>query len=149
LGLKSKLYQHCLSYIGQRIETSRQAIAEAQHSADEETKSSAGDKYETGRAMMQLEMEKHASQLEESQKLKRILEAVDIHVNSEVIIPGSIVFTDQTNFFLSIGAGQVDIDGKIFLNVSAASPIGNKMIGLKAGDSFQMNTKTYKILKVE
>jgi sortase (surface protein transpeptidase) len=57
-ALKTRLHSLCVSYVGQRIETAQRAIAIAQASANEETKSSAGDKYETGRAMAQLEIEK-------------------------------------------------------------------------------------------
>ena len=56
--IKQTLYNFCVTYINQRMATAQQAIHTAQASANEETKSSAGDKYETGRAMMQLEIEK-------------------------------------------------------------------------------------------
>ena len=45
-------------------------MANAQESANAEEKSSAGDKYETGRAMMQIERDKAAQQLNESMKLE-------------------------------------------------------------------------------
>lgn len=50
-SLKEQLLDHCNSYIGLKLETIRHAIANAQESANDDTKSSAGDKHETGRAM--------------------------------------------------------------------------------------------------
>jgi len=65
MRLIDTLYQACFEFIDNRIKTIRQAIQETQASADQETKSSAGDKYETGLSMMQLDMEKQAEQLAE------------------------------------------------------------------------------------
>ena len=65
-SIKQELYKLCQTYIQQRILTAKQAIEAAQQAANNETKSSSGDKYETGRAMMQLEIEKDSAQLSES-----------------------------------------------------------------------------------
>jgi hypothetical protein len=70
MDIKIKLYQYCVEFIDKRIAGAREAIQIAQDSANEETKSSAGDKYETGRAMAQLEIEKNTTQLEEALKQK-------------------------------------------------------------------------------
>ncbi|MDB5240215.1 MAG: hypothetical protein JWP57_840, partial [Spirosoma sp.] len=50
LLLKQALHARCRHYVQQRIDTARQAMEAAQESANSESKSSAGDKYETGRA---------------------------------------------------------------------------------------------------
>jgi hypothetical protein len=146
--IKQKLYAHCLDYVRQRINNAQEAIDTAQASANEETKSSAGDKYETGRSMMQLEMEKNGAQLEQSVKLKRILDQIKIDRNFDRIQPGCLVLTDQSNFFIAISVGEVVIDKRTFLIVSQDSPIGVRMKGLKAGDSFIFNNKTHKIDQV-
>jgi len=61
-----------MAYIDQRIDAAKKAIGEAQASANEETKSSAGDKYETGRAMMQLAIEQNSTQLAKKYFLRSI-----------------------------------------------------------------------------
>jgi hypothetical protein len=78
ISIKQQLYAKCLVFVEQRIATAQEAIASAQRSANEETKSSAGDKYETGRAMAQLEIEKSTLQLAESFKLKQFLEKMEV-----------------------------------------------------------------------
>lgn len=83
------------------------AIEHAQLAANEETKSSAGDKYETGRAMMQLEIEKQSVQLAEAMKLKHVLSQINPEKTTETIQSGSLVFTDQGNFYISISAGKL------------------------------------------
>src|SRR5688572_1733287 len=100
--IKQQLYDHCQAYLSQRIETAREAMSDAQAAANDETKSSAGDKYETGRAMAQLEIEKNSVQLAESVRLKRLLDAIKIDKQSLVVQPGSLVITQQSNFFIAI-----------------------------------------------
>jgi transcription elongation GreA/GreB family factor len=145
IELKRKLYDHCVKFMDKRIDTAREAIRIAQESANDETKSSAGDKYETGRAMMQLEIEKNATQLEEAVRQKNILDSINIDLQPVKIQNGTLVFTDQGNFFLAISVGMVVIEDKSFAVVSAQSPIGSKLIGLKSGDTFSFGNKTYKV----
>jgi len=57
--LKNKIVGICLAEIEKRIHTAKSAMESAEESARNETKSSAGDKFETGRAMMHLEKEKN------------------------------------------------------------------------------------------
>lgn len=148
LDIKKKLYEQCQGYLAQRITTAQDAIKAMQSSANDETKSSAGDKYETGRAMMQLEMEKDSAQLAEAVKLKRILDNIKIDKRASVIQPGSLVITDHSNFFIAISVGQVILEDKLYLVVSAESPIGAKLIGLKTEEKLIFANRTYKIEQV-
>ena len=70
-----------------------------QESLDSETKSSAGDKYETGRAMVQIELEKNQAQYNKFLKLKNELKQIDPIVIKSKIEYGSIVVTNNGNFF--------------------------------------------------
>lgn len=124
------------------------AILDAQRSANEETKSSAGDKYETGRAMAQLEIEKSMYQLAEVKKLKQTLEQMVRDRQTLSIQMGSVVLTNQGNFYVAISAGPFTILGKVYFAISPASPIGQKLMGLKAEDSFNLNAKAFKIQEI-
>ena len=66
--LKEQLWVQCQKIVEHRLATAQQAMDAAQQSANQEEKSSAGDKYETGRAMAQLERDKAATQVEENKK---------------------------------------------------------------------------------
>ena len=148
LQIKTLLHSLCLAYINQRIDTAQKAIEIAQASANEETKSSAGDKYETGRAMMQLEIEKNSVQLAEAMKLKKALTDINPEKETITIQPGSAVITNQGNFYISISAGQLKVNDQIYFAISPVSPIGAKLIGLKEGDQIAFNNKEYRIVKV-
>jgi transcription elongation GreA/GreB family factor len=151
MRLTDTLYKLALEFIDNRIKTIRQAIAETQDSADQETKSSAGDKYETGLSMMQLDMEKQAEQLAEAVRTRDSLIQLktfeDVNGNGG-IRPGSAVETSQGNFYIAISAGQLKTDGQMYFAVSPATPIGSKLLGLKIGDSFEFNGKEYAVKKI-
>jgi hypothetical protein len=143
IKVKQQLFELCKTYIEQRIATAQDAIRTAQSSANEETKSSAGDKYETGRAMMQLEIEKNTVQLAEAQKLKQLLEQIKPEMKTDKVQLGSLVITDQGNFYISISVGQLVINGKIYFAIAPTSPIGLKFGGHVLGDSVPFNNKHY------
>jgi hypothetical protein len=143
--IKQQLHTLCLAYIEERIRAANQAVQFAQSSANEETKSSAGDKYETGRAMAQLEIEKNTTQLIEAQKLKQSLIQLDPARTTDIIQSGSLVITDQGKFYISIPAGLFTIDGETFFAVSPSAPLAQKLLGLKKEDIFSFNKKEFVI----
>jgi len=138
-GIKQKLLAKCFEYVDGRIENARQAMEDAQDSANAEEKSSAGDKYETGRAMAQIERDKAAVQLDEAIKLKSVLGQINPASTSSRIELGSLVITNQHWFYLSISMGKVVVDGQEFLFISPNSPIGQALLGLKVRNHFTFN----------
>jgi len=147
--IKQQLYQLCAEQIKQRITDAETAIAEARKASENDTKSSAGDKYETGRAMMQQEIDLNSRQLLESRKLQTQLQQINADTEHSVAQAGSLVKTDHENFYLAVSAGALFIDGKRYYAISVASPIGLQLKGKKAGETFKMNGKEFRILKVE
>ena len=63
LNFKKKVLSACFEQVNDKIIKIERAIAAVIESRDNETKSSVGDKYETGRAMMQNEQQRLESQL--------------------------------------------------------------------------------------
>jgi len=146
--LKEALYARCKAYVEQRINTAQQAMNAAQEAANSESKSSAGDKYETGRAMAQLERDRHAQLLAEALKVERDLKQLQLDKSYEAVQPGSVAVTNRGVFFISIGAGKLSLNGKDYFAVSPASPIGVALAGRKAGDSVTFNKLPYQISEV-
>ena len=98
--------------------------------------------------MAQLEIEKSAAQLAEAMKLKQTLEALAEKKPTENAQAGSLVMTDQGNFYLTIPAGQLIVDHKTYYAISVDSPIGARLLGLKLGSSFTLRDKTYRIEQI-
>lgn len=145
---KEALLLHCYRFIDARIQAIQQSIAAAQDSANDETKSSAGDKYETGRAMMQIEIEQNLQLLNEANKQRAILDQIKPIPNFATVRQGSLVMTDNGNFFISISVGQMEANGQLFLIVSAQSPVGAQLMGKKIGDVVSFAKKSYRITSI-
>ena len=145
MDLKEALYKQCFDYVQSRMAAAQQGIDEAQQASKDDTKSSAGDKYETGRAMMQQETDRNMAQLNEANKLKVALNTINPATVHTAIDTGSVVKTNNGNFYLAISAGTIQVDGVSYFAISPASPIGIELKGLKAGDRFDLNGKGYTI----
>lgn len=146
--IKEQLYQLCVAYVQTRMQAAEDAFRAAEQASNDDTKSSAGDKYETGRAMMQQEKDRNTIQLNEASKLMVALNLIGTKNTSAVVETGSLVITDNGKFYLAISAGTLVVDEVSYFAVSPASPIGMKLKGLKAGDGFELNGKGYRILEV-
>ena len=146
--IKQRLYDACKAQVDSRVEAIQRAMSEAQQAANQESKSSVGDKYETGRAMMQLEKEKSASQLNDAMKLRKALDDLNVGKIHDVIDRGSVIETNQGNFFIAVGIGEITSDDKAYFAISPASPIASELIGLKLGEEITLNGRQFVIEKV-
>lgn len=147
--LKQQLYSLCTEYITNRETAIKNTIAEAREAANNETKSSAGDKYETGREVMQQEIDLNLTRLNELKKLRSTLDRIIPETKCATIQPGAAVSTNNGNYYIAISAGQLIVNGITYYAISAAAPIGMQMAGLKAGDTFILNGKKVEIESVQ
>lgn len=148
LSLNRQLYNLCKQNIEQHINEVQQKIDEAQDAANNETKSSAGDKYETTREMMQQEINRELARLYELKKSKAALDMIPLQPGSLQVQPGNIVCTNNGNYYIAISAGQIFFNEKMYHAISAATPLGAKLLGLRKGESFTINLKRYEIIEI-
>lgn len=148
ISTKEKLHAHCLARVRARIAAAEAAMNAAQEAANSETKSSMGDKYETGRAMMQLERDKAARQLSENMKLLEVLENINPTTACEAIEPGALVESSLGLLYISCGLGKMNVDDLDFFALSPASPVAKAIWGLKSGDKTIFNSKDLNILAI-
>ena len=145
LAIKMKLFIYCEEQLNENISILRAALEDTRESATSETKGSAGDKHETGRAMMHLENEMNAKQLAERLKLVEVLQAIDPNEKHNKVKLGSLVITSNGNYFVSIAIGKAEIEGSVYLLISPAAPIGALLMNKKEGDVFDFNGSSIKI----
>jgi len=110
-----------------------------QNSLTSESKSTAGDKHETGRAMIQLEREKLGNQLKQLELQEAVLKKIQTDNKTSLVALGSFVETDKMNYYLSISLGKIKVDNSDVFAISAQSPIGALLLGKKVGDSITFN----------
>lgn len=142
---KQQLHAHCLGMLRARATEIVRMQHELLAGAADDSKSSAGDKHETARAMMQLEQEKLAGQLQEVEAmLAQAARLVPDRIHTEVH-PGSLVCTDRMRLYLLAGIGKVTLNGFECFVLSPGSPLGRQLIELKAGDTCTFNGQRYRI----
>jgi hypothetical protein len=145
---KNKLKQLCQSLIAQRIDAVKLNINRAQEAANNEEKSSAGDKYETSRAMNQLERDMHSRQLAEIVKELANLHGVDvsrIYTRGE---PGAYVQCSGISFFIAAGLGKQRVENITIYFLSPNAPLAKMLQNKKAGDHFIFNQTQTTILEI-
>jgi len=148
MHLKQKVYAACLQLVDSKIQSFQNTLNDLGEGAKNDSKSSAGDKHETARAMMQLEQEKISRQLDETLAQREVLQKMDVTVKSIRIQNGSFIKTNSGYLFLSVALGKVNVDGKDVIVLSAASPLGKKLMGLEVNAFAEINTTKYIIEEI-
>lgn len=139
--IKQQLHHLCRAYLDNNMQNAEAVIADAREAARNETKSSAGDKYETAREMMQQDIDLNNARLQQLRRQLEVLDRIAIDTDSAIIIPGSLVHTTQGIYYISISAGKLAVDGKTYYAISIDSPLGAQLKGKKAGEEFIINGK--------
>lgn len=143
-GKKLEVYNACLQILENKLAELMTVMEGFQAAANEETKSSAGDKYETGRAMMHLEKEKLAAQMDAVVKQQKVFHQINPQKISEQIELGSIIKTNKGWFFISASLGMVKAP-ESYMCISPVAPLGQVFLGKKTGDAITFNKMTYQI----
>jgi len=148
MSLKQDLYTQCQQLVDNRYQVIQKQIADLQQSLSSETKSSAGDKHETGRAMVQLEREKAGHQLAEINKIRTVLSKIDPKTNHSHVGLGSLVFTSKANYYIAASLGPLDLDGKAYYAISPGTPMGRVLMGKIEKDEVTFNGDTFVIEEI-
>jgi hypothetical protein len=149
LEIKSSLLDACKNNVRTRYAKVQTTIADIVESLNDETKSSAGDKHETGRAMLQINRENAGKQLMGLENLQRLLPKIDIKTATDYARLGSLVHTNHGNYFISISHGAVTIGKITYYCVALQAPIGAELSGKKKGDNFVFNGKEYRVTDIK
>lgn len=147
-SFKTKVYNQCLAVVNERLNFLQQSISELMQGAANESKSSAGDKHETARAMMQLEQEKLTAQLGETLQQKNTLEKINTLQHQQIIAMGSLIKTNKGYLYFSVPIGKINVDGKDVMALSIQSPLGKKLMGLGVNEKTELNSHQYIIEEI-
>ena len=149
INLKDLLFNHCENHINTKLKNYLKIDQELFKSLNEETKSSAGDKHETTRAMIQIETEKNSKRIKEIENSKKQLIVIkSVQLNNLKVSPGSIIFTSNNNYFISISSEIYSSDTNKIYCVSTNTPIAKSYLGKKIGDIVTFNNIESKIEKI-
>lgn len=136
------------SMLEAKIEGLQASYDSAKSSRDNDTKSSAGDKFETGRAMMQQEMDKAEQQIALNQRMLVDLSRISPTVAPAKVDFGALVTTDKMSYFISVPLAKVETEQGIAFAVSLASPIGQALYEATVGDKIEFNGQQIEIKSI-
>lgn len=142
---KQDILQGALQKVVSRMGELTLLLDELHQSMENDTKSSAGDKHETARAMAQLEQEKLSKQLQEFVQMKSILHQINPSKEHIQVCMGSLVQTSEGWYFLSVGLGQVTVGDTNVFALNPQAPIGQKLIGKRVGEEVEFGGRRLKI----
>lgn len=145
---KQHIIDTCKSYLEDKIQSLNAIIKEVTESSNSESKSSAGDKHETSKAMMQLEIEKLGTQLKEAEEQFTEFEKINFNKNFQTIELGSLVETNKGYFLIASSIGKITVDEISVFVISNKSPLAIAFAGKQQKDSLSFNGVQYTILSI-
>lgn len=114
----------------------QRAMEELSSSLGKETKSSAGDKHETGRAMVQREMEQAGGRLARCEALQSAFSRLDLDRPRLEVGPGAVVLSGAARLLIGVGLGPFHVPGGgRFQAISSEAPIAQALEGAVAGET--------------
>lgn len=140
---KEELIKIIREKLSEKIQGFEKLIAETRASSND-TKSSMGDKYETGREMLQQEINNLQVQLNEILKQKDFLKTI-LPKPSDKAEKGAIVKTEKGLFFISVSLGEIKVENEKIICVSPESPLAKAMQGKQENEVFSINNINQKI----
>ena len=130
----AKLDKQLLSKLSYLTTNLQQAI----DSRNSDTKSSAGDKFETSREMAQIEIHKIETEILKTQQF-----ITDLFSKVK-----QFIITDKGAFLISIPFGKLMVDDTAVFCISNSAPISTYLLGNKAGESFSFNSVSYTLKSI-
>lgn len=145
---RTQIISELCEQIIQRLEEIRADLESMQATNASNSKSTAGDKHDTERAMVHMEMETLSKRLDNEVRILNDLEGASQAKPTETAKAGSIVRTDYQLFFLGIAFGKKELTQTSIMGISIASPLGGQLQGAKSGDRIVVNGVSYQIESV-
>jgi transcription elongation GreA/GreB family factor len=142
---KEDVHAACVHQLTEKITELEIQLTHLRNDAAGESKSSAGDKHETARAMAQLEQEQLGRQLKEHEQMLASLSSIQESGSSKTIQLGSLVKTNKGYFYLAIPLGKLLVAEEPVYVLSSHSPLGKNLMGKTEGEQFTVNTVHYTI----
>lgn len=145
---RKELKQLVLNTLNNQIEAIQNQISSLSEDAQNDAKSSAGDKHETGLAMMHLEQEKLNAKLNEFLEMQQIALKLSENKKVEKVVLGSIVKTNKAVFYVSVPIQPVNYKNTQVFCVSVHAPLVQSLLNKEVWEEVIFNNISYKILEI-
>ena len=148
MTFKQKIKQQHLLLLQDKIDIYQDLILSLTEDAQNDAKSSAGDKHETTLSKLHIEQEKIANKLKEALEQQFILSKLDVTQISNNVVLGSLVKTNHLTVLVCIALPKITVDNQTIFAISPQSPLGIQMMHKKVQAEFLVNQVNYKILEI-
>lgn len=146
--MKERLLAHIRHSLEEKYQAAKANFDSIRESLTSESKSTAGDKHETGRAMVQMELEQAGKIIRECEEMMHLFQKITPAAH-KTIGPGSLIHTDSGTFFISVPLGKIVLDNNDVFCIGTQAPLYQHFSGKKAGDRVAFGTQNYLIIGVE
>ncbi|NHM02192.1 GreA/GreB family elongation factor [Flavobacterium difficile] len=147
-NFKQKIFSQYQTLLQDKIDIYQDLIHSLTNDAQNDAKSSAGDKHETTLSKLHIEQEKIANKLKEALEQQAILTKLDIDKVSDQVILGSLVKTNHLTVFVGTALPKITVDNQVVFAISPQSPLGMQLMHKTINSEFPVNNVTYKILEI-
>ena len=144
---KVELHQFCKSLLHEKRSVLKGQISARKMDLETASKSSAGDKHETSRAMIHLEQEKLGFQYVDLEKQIQSLSQIHTRITDSIHV-GSLIETDKALFYISIGLGKLCFNGIDVYVISPVSPLAQAFLKTDSLEDVLFKSTSYKILSI-
>ncbi|MCE2495412.1 MAG: hypothetical protein J4F31_02355 [Flavobacteriales bacterium] len=144
---KDDVRQACLLFVKERLSALQSELDELKNDLTSESKSSAGDNHETGRAMIQLEQECLGGQYSAVRKQFELLQRLGNQECKNIVL-GSLAKINEQWYYFATGIGTVEVKGVSVIAVGLTSPPAQAVKGMALGSSTQFRDQLYRIEEI-
>ncbi len=145
---RKQVKEEVLTQLQKQIVNINEQITSLTEDAQNDAKSSAGDKHETGLAMMHLEQEKLSAKLRDLLQFETIVLKLPEEKQTDKVTLGSIVKTSKGIFYVSIAIPALKFQNQTVVCISPSAPLMKLLLNKTSGEEITFNSITYKILEI-
>ena len=144
---KNDIFDALESHLQAAVGEAQGHLASLQEALSSEAKSTAGDKHETGRAMIHQEMRQVNDTLQRSQSaLQEWTRMKQVQTAPVRVASGVLVETTGPWVLVGLPLGKLSLDGGLVLGVSPEAPLAQSWHGAKVGDEVRLGSSTLQIV---
>jgi hypothetical protein len=147
-NFKQKILSKYQILLQDKIDIYQDLILSLTEDAQNDAKSSAGDKHETTLSKLHIEQEKIANKLKEALEQQAILSKLEISQVSNNVVLGSLVITNHLTAFVCTALTKITVDNQTVFAISPESPLGVQLMHKTIKAEFLVNQVSYKILEI-
>ena len=147
LNYKLELQAYCVSIVKKKCDLLKKQILARKQDLETASKSSAGDKHETARAMIHLEQEKLGFQYQQVFKQLKMLSQCDVYKQA-TIQSGSLILTDKALIYISVALGKIHFKNQLVYVISPVSPLAQVFLNANATQTLSFQGTPYVVLEI-